>query len=333
MIPGLAPFRVLRPAAVAAAIAAFRAEAGSRYLAGGTDLLVSLRRGLGQPPVLIDLAGIAELGVLGVSSQGTRIGSGVTLARLAASTEIHARYPAVAQAAAAIASPGLRNLATVGGNLLLETRCIYYNQSEWWRRANGYCLKHGGELCHVAPQGQRCHAAFSGDLAAALLALEAEIVIAADSGQRRVPLAALYADDGRAHLRLGPGEILTAVELPARTLASAYAKVRVRAATDFPLAGVAVALEAPNATLATLRIAVTGTNPRPFVLAGTDELLGAGLDDRALSKLGKLVQKQVQPMRTTLAAANYRRLAAAALVNRLARGLYYGSNPQLRQPQ
>ena len=137
--------------------------------------------------------------------------------------------------------PRPSQLGTVGGNLCLDTRCIYYNQSEWWRRANGYCLKKRGDTCHVAPQGKRCHAAFSGDLAPALLVLGAEIDIAGPDGVRRIPLAELYVEDGRAHLALQPDEIVVAVRLPANPLASTYQKVRVRGAIDYPLAGVAVA--------------------------------------------------------------------------------------------
>jgi 4-hydroxybenzoyl-CoA reductase subunit beta len=213
-------------------------------------------------------------------------------------------------------------LGTVGGNLCLDTRCIYYNQSEWWRHANGFCLKHRGDVCHVAPQGQRCHAAFTGDLAPALLALGAEVEIAGAQGRRRVPLGHLYVEDGRAHLALADGELVVAVRLAPDPPPSAYAKVRVRGAIDYPLAGVAVALAASAGAVRALRIALTGTNSRPFMLAGTDAFIGRALDEKALLDLERLVQKQVQPMRTTVASAQYRRLAAAGLARRLAANLF-----------
>ena len=213
-------------------------------------------------------------------------------------------------------------MATVGGNLCLDTRCIYYNQSEWWRSANAYCLKNRGDTCHVAPQGQRCHAAFSGDLAPALLVLGAEIDIAGAKGQRRIPLSELYVEDGKAHLTLAAGELVVAVHLPAKAPVSAYQKVRTRGAIDFPLAGVAVALTVTGKTIGSLRIALTGTNSRPFLLDGTDAFVGQALDDKLLQAIDRLVQKQVQPMRTTLASANYRRLAAAALARRLTASLF-----------
>jgi 4-hydroxybenzoyl-CoA reductase subunit beta len=325
----LPEFRVARVPEVSAAVAAKRGEPGSRFLAGGTDLIVNMRRGLGKPPLLIDLSAVEEMRALEVTEKGARIGAGVTLVQIAASAPLALRYRAVAQAAAAIASPGIRSVATLGGNLCLDTRCIYYNQSEWWRHANQYCLKYGGEVCHVAPQGQRCHAAFSGDLAPALMVLGAEVEIAGSAGSRRVPLAELYAEEGRAHLTLAPDELLVAAHLPPNPPLSHYAKVRTRGAVDFPLAGVAVALAAANGHVMDLRIGLTGTNSRPFLLQGTAPLCGRPLDDGALDSLDKLVQKQVQPMRTTAASAHYRRLAAAALARRLARRLWTEAGTKL----
>lgn len=313
-----ATLRLISPADVASAVAAFDAESGSRYLGGGTDLLVNLRRGIGEASLLVDLSGIAELEWLDCTAGGARIGAGVTLARIAADPGLRARYPALGEAAAAVAGPAHRQVATVAGNLCLDTRCIYYNQSAWWRAANNYCLKYRGDVCHVAPQGQHCHAAFCGDLAPALLVLGASIEVAGRGGRRRMPLAELYRDDGRAHLALAAGELLVAVELPADPPPSAYVKLRVRAAVDFPLAGVAMALRVREGRLEALRVALTGTNSRPILLDGTDPLLGKPLDAEALRSLERLVQKQVQPMRTALVQSNYRRVAAAALARRLA---------------
>jgi len=315
-------FRLAQPRDVQAAVALRGEQASSRFLAGGTDLVVNLRHGLENPALLIDLSGIDELRELEVTEGGVRIGACTTLAALSRTPAIRQRYRAVAAAAAAIAGPGTRNLATVGGNLCLDTRCIYFNQSEWWRRSNGFCLKHRGDICHVAPQGQRCHATFSGDLAPALMIFNAEVEIAGSARRRRLPLADLYVEDGRAHLALGAEEIVVAVRLPPAPPPSNYAKARVRGAIDFPLAGVAVALAADSGQVVTLRIGLTGTNSRPFLLEGTEDFIGRTLDEAALQRLERLVQKQVQPMRTTLASANYRRLAAAALARRLAAEIF-----------
>jgi 4-hydroxybenzoyl-CoA reductase subunit beta len=323
----LPEFQLARPRDVGEAIAARHEHAGSRFIAGGTDLLVQLRHGIDRPDVLIDLSAIEELGEITSGPGGVRIGAGVRIAALARDTTMAANYRAVTEAAEMIAAPGHRAMGTVGGNLCLDTRCIFYNQSEWWRRANGYCLKHRGDVCHVAPQGQHCHAAFAGDLAPALLALGAEGEIAGPKGRRRMPLGDLYVEDGRAHLTLAEDELVVAAHLPPDPPPSTYSKVRVRGAIDYPLAGVAVALGINGGIGKSLRIALTGTNSRPFVLSGTDAMAGRPIDEAALQAIERLVQKQVQPMRTTNASAHYRRLAAAALARRLTAALSTGPRP------
>lgn len=313
----LSEFRLVQPRTIKDAITAHLDYPKARFLAGGTDLLVNMRRGINSSDLLIDLSGIAELAELEVTESGMTIGAGVSIEALVRNGTIAAQYPALAEAAHAIAGPAHRAMGTVGGNLCLDTRCIYYNQSEWWRSANAFCLKSRGDICHVAPQGQRCHAAFSGDLAPALLVLDATVEIAGPKGHRKMSLSDLYVEDGKAHLTLAEGELLTAVHLASNQPPSAYAKIRVREAIDFPLAGVAVALGAPGSIVASLKIALTGTNSRPFLLAGTDAFIGRAVDEKLLREIERLVQKQVQPMRTTLTSANYRRLTAAALARRL----------------
>lgn len=317
----LSKFRLVQPKTVEEAVAARLGHPGSRFIAGGTDLLVSMRHGIDSPDLLVDLSSIDELTEIETTITGLTIGAGVTIAMLARNEVIASRYRALAQAADAIAGPGHRVMATVGGNLCLDTRCIYYNQSEWWRHANAYCLKNRGETCHVAPQGQRCHAAFTGDLAPALLIFGAEIDIVGARGRRRISLSDLYVEDGKAHLTLAAGELIVAVHLPSDPPSSAYAKIRPRAAIDYPLAGVAVALAASGTIISSLRVALTGTNSRPFLLAGTEEFSGRSVDEKLLAEIDRLVQKQVQPMRTTLTSANYRRVVAAALARRLTASL------------
>lgn len=195
---------------------------------------------------------------------------------------------------------------------------MYYNQGEHWRRTNGYCLKLGGDVCHVAPQGRKCRAAYCADLAPALLALEAEIeIVRADGGQSVKPLHELYRDDGADFLALETGEIIVAVRLPAPQGASGYAKACARGAIDFPLAGVAMALALRDGRISHLRVALTGTNSRPLLVAGTEAMLGAEPGEAAAVALARLVQKQAAPMRTTIGAADYRRQVAAVLARRL----------------
>jgi 4-hydroxybenzoyl-CoA reductase subunit beta len=316
-------FRLERPATYVEAAALLAGEPGARLLAGGTDLVPNLRRVLDSPTLLVDLGAVRDSGELELGDSELVLGGGVTLARLAAEERLAGRYTAIGEAARAVAGPGHRTVATLGGNLCLATRCVYYNQSEWWRHANGYCLKRGGDTCHVAPQGEHCHAAFSGDLAPALIALGADVELLSCRGTRRLPLADCYRDDGAAHLSLERDEVLIRVRVPAPApgVVSGYRKARVRGAMDFPLAGVACALGVKEGVIERLRVALTGTNSQPLLLEGTEVLVGKPIDDPGLAALGKLVQKQVSPMRTTVTPSNYRRLVAAAHAQRLVREL------------
>ena len=321
MLP-LPDFELLRPATLDDALRLL-ARDGTMALAGGTDLLPNLRRGLGAPMRLVDLAALRGLDLLEARDRHWRLGAGITLATLARDAGLAQALPALAQAAGEVAGPGHRSAATLGGNLCQDTRCVFYNQSAWWRAANGYCLKREGSVCHVAPQGQHCHAAYAGDLAPALLAYGAELELHSAQGQRRIALQALYRDDGAAHLTLDKGEVLVAIDVPqpAPAGASAYRKVRVRGAMDFALAGVAVRLRVHEGVLAELAVGLSGTNSRPLRLEGTEALLGQPVNEASLSALGKLVQQQVSPMRSTVTAANHRRRVAAATAQRLVQEL------------
>jgi 4-hydroxybenzoyl-CoA reductase subunit beta len=320
----LPDFELQRPANAGQAVALLAAQPGSRLVAGGTDLLPNMRRGLERPSRLVDLSALTDLSDIEVRADGSWIlGAGLTLAALARDARVVQGLPALAEAAGAAAGPGHRSAATLGGNLCQDTRCVFYNQSEWWRAANQYCLKRGGSTCHVAPQGQRCHAAFSGDLAPVLLALRAEVELLSSRGTRRLPLHALYRDDGAAHLTLAGDELLTRVQLPAPAPGQrcAYRKARVRGAMDFPLAAVAVALAMDKGTIASLAVAISGIKPHPLLLDGTDRLVGLPVDDALLAALAKLVAKQVSPMRSTVTASNYRRQVASVTAQRLLREL------------
>src|SRR6185437_1140654 len=333
----LPDFRVLNPKTLDEAIAARAAHPTSKPLGGGTDLVVNIRRGIVAPPVLIDMTRVAETRAIEVDAQGIEIGASVKLSEIAEHPHIIAHYPVLAQAAAHIAGPTHRNMGTVGGNLCLDTRCIYYNQSEWWRDANDHCLKTTGTICHVAPKSRGvCFATFSGDLAPALLTLGAEVDIAGPSGKRTIPLIKLYIGfarqdvpvtetqgDGKYYLSLRPGELVTAVRAKSTpNLRSAYDKIRIRRSIEYPVAGVAVALRKDDGKLVDLRIAFTGTNPRPVLLSGTDTLCGGGLDERVIKGLDALVRDQIMPMKTTFTPGHYRRRVAGVLARRLLTRLF-----------
>src|SRR5712691_10057393 len=333
----LPEFELVRPATLDDVVKARAAHPASQLLGGGTDLVVNIRRGIVAPPVLIDVNRVVELRAIKADADAIEIGAAVTLAELAAHGQVIAHYPVVAQAAHFIAGPTHRNMGTVGGNLCLDTRCLFYNQSEWWRSANNHCLKTTGDICHVAPKSRGvCFATFSGDLAPALLTLGAQLDLAGPGGRRTLPLEGLYIGyarqddpitetrgDGKYFLSLRPGEIVTAVRASnTPELRSAYDKIRIRRSIEYPVTGVAVALRREGDTLAELRVAFTGTNPRPVLLAGTPALCGGGLDGRVLEGLDALIRDQIMSMKTTFTPGHYRRRIAGVLARRLVARLF-----------
>jgi 4-hydroxybenzoyl-CoA reductase subunit beta len=319
----LPDFHLFQPKTVDEAVTLRRDNPEARFLAGGTDLIVNIRRGIVEPKTVIDINGIADLReITSRDDAGLKIGAAVTLGELLEHKHLAERYPALFEAAAEVAAASHREVATLGGNLCLDTRCLYYNQSEWWRSANAYCLKHRGDVCHVAPKGNHCFAAFSGDLAPAIMVLGGEVEIAGPGGRRTVPLGEIYADDGAAYLRLADDEILAAVHLPGGARwRSGYAKARVRGSIDFPLAGVAIALRQDEQVLEDIRVALTGTNACPILIAGSDELAGKDIDEAVLDRLVALLPKQIQPMSSTFTPPGYRRRVVANLTRALFRRL------------
>ena len=333
----LPEFELVRPTTLDELIAARAAHPASSMLGGGTDLVVNIRRGIVAPPALIDVNHVAELRAIRADAASIEIGAAVTLAELAAHPQVIAHYPVVAQAARFIAGPTQRNMGSVGGNLCLDTRCLFYNQSEWWRSANNHCLKTTGEICHVAPKSRGvCFATFSGDLAPALLTLDAEVDLAGPAGKRTIPLRSLYIGyarqdqpitetfgDGKYYLSLRPGEFVTAAR--ARNtpgLRSGYDKIRIRRSIEYPVCGVAVALRRDGDVIADLRVAFTGTNPRPVLLEGTERLTGGPLDERVFKGLDALVRDQIMSMKTTFTPGHYRRRVAGVLARRLLAKLF-----------
>jgi 4-hydroxybenzoyl-CoA reductase subunit beta len=340
----LPEFELLSPSTLAEALATRQAHPEARLLGGGTDLVVNIRRGIEAPAVLIEMNRVAELRAIEADASGLEIGASATLSEISHHPGIAEHFPVVAQAAASIAGPTHRNMGTLGGNLCLDTRCIFYNQSQWWRAANNHCLKTTGEICHVAPRSRGvCFATFSGDLAPALMTLDAEVDLAGPDGRRSLPLKDLYIGDarhdgprsapgrgdGKRYLALAPGELVVGVRARAVPgLNSAYDKVRIRRSIEYPVAGVAVALRRDGDTLADLRVAITGTNPRPVLLEGTRELTGGPLDARVFQGLDALVRDQIMSMKTTFTPGHDRRRVAGVLARRLVQRLWGGAASQ-----
>ena len=319
----LPAFDLAEPATAQEAVSLKAAHSTARFLGGGTDLIPNLRRGIGSPDLLISLAKIPELQRFEVNDDGLLIGAGINIADLENSGPLREYYPAISMAAASIAGPGHRAMATLGGNLCLDTRCVFYNQSQWWRAANHYCLKKDGDTCHVAKKGDTCIAAYSGDLAPALMVLAAEVEIMTGTGRQRRSLSNIFREDGKSYLDLDAADLIVAVHVPASPgLRSGYFKSRIRQSLDFPLAGVAAALTRQGDAISGLAVAITGTNSRPVLLEGLDALTGKPLSDGLLDRLDKIISRSIQPMRTTVVPSLYRRHMASVLARRLVRQLY-----------
>jgi len=308
----LPQFKLLRPRRVDEALEHL-AKHGSnlRVLAGGTDLIPSMRQKLFEPEYVLDLRGIAELkGIAPNSDGGAEIGALTTIRAIERSDFLCKHSPVLTEAAATVASPVLRNMGTVGGNICLDTRCLWYNQSLTWRKGCGFCIKKDGNLCHVAPGGTKCWAAFSGDTPPALLCLNAEIEIASLSGTRRLPLADFYTGTGDTYRRLQPNEIITRVFLPASSAgySGVYRKLRVRGSIDYPLAGVAVVMKRSNGHIADARIGITAVNPAPLMVKGATQLLaGKTIDEELAAAVGDLAATTAKPLTTSALTPEYRR--------------------------
>lgn len=305
-------FKLLRPRSLEDAVGLLGQHGGNvRLLAGGTDLIPSMRQKLFEPEYVVDLGRVSTMrGIRSASDGGVEIGALTTLREIERSEFLREHYPILTEAAATVASPVLRNMGTIGGNICLDTRCLWYNQSLTWRKGCGFCIKKDGDLCHVAPGGTKCWAVFSGDTPPALLCLDAEIEIASAAGVRRVLLNDFYTGFGDSYRRLQPNELVTRVFLPRSSAGyrGVYRKLRVRGSIDYPLAGVAVAMKRSNGHVADARIGITAVNPAPLLVKGASELLAGKVVDQALAEAaGDMAAKISKPLTTSALTPEYRR--------------------------
>jgi 4-hydroxybenzoyl-CoA reductase subunit beta len=305
----LPEFQLARPRTLPVAMAFLREHENTRILAGGTDLLPSMRQKLFAPDHVLDIGRIPELKGIRETGQGTEIGALTSLAEIEHSSFLREHYPVLVEAAKTVASPLLRNMGTIGGNICLDTRCLWYNQSLAWRKSCGFCIKKDGDLCHVAPGGTKCWAAFSADTPPALLCLDAEIEIVSAAGARRIPLCDFYTGDGATHRKLQPQELLTRIFLPrgAAGYHGTYRKLRIRGSIDYPLAGVAVAMRKSNGHVEDIRIGITAVNPAPVLVKGLDSVLNGELNEATAEAIGELAARTAKPLTTSALTPEYRR--------------------------
>ncbi len=317
----LPPFRYLAPRTMEQATRLLAQEGEQAMLvAGGTDLYPNMKRRQFTPPVLIGLRGLEVLKhISGSPEQGMRLGAGVTLTTLAEHSAVLQHYPALATAAGSVSTPQLRNMGTIGGNLLLDTRCNYYNQTEFWRHSIDYCMKKDGDVCLVAPGSPRCWAISSADTAPVLVSLDAQVRLVSVRGERVLPVRELFRDDGINPYTREADEILSEIILPpADDWRSVYLKLRRRGSFDFPILGVAVALRfAADRTIAGARITLGAVASHPVEATDAAKLLtGQRLTPELITEVATLAAKRSKPLDNADLTINYRKQVTPVYIRR-----------------
>ncbi|HEY5654468.1 MAG TPA: FAD binding domain-containing protein [Woeseiaceae bacterium] len=333
----LPPVRIVRPGSIAEALAAIEYD-GARLVAGGTDLWPNLKRRSQHAGVVIDLLSIPGLDEIRFDDAALRIGATAKLSTLLAHTAIREQFPALHRAVASISAPPLRNMATIGGNLCVDTRCTFYNQTEEWRRSIGFCMKERGETCWVATSSPRCWAHSASDAAPILCALDASVRLVSHRGDRVIPLASMYRDDGIEFLAKEPDEILTEILVPLSSAAahcrSAFWKLRRRHSVDFAVASVAAAVWFDTQDCVERAAVFLGAvSSSPMAVANVSGLLhGKPLDPDNVELVMAAAQKAARPLDNTDFAAAWRnrmvRLYTGAALDEIA-----GRTPSIAAPR
>ncbi|MFP3940920.1 MAG: FAD binding domain-containing protein [Thermoanaerobaculia bacterium] len=311
----LPPFQLRRPRTLEEAVSILAgegaAEGRARPVAGGTDLWPNMKRRHQRADTVVALSGIDAL--RGIEANGgVRIGAGVTLAEVAAHPAVRERYPALARAVESISSPPLRNMGTLGGNVCVDTRCTYYNQTEEWRRSIDYCMKEAGTICWVAPSSPRCWAHSASDSAPMLAALGAELRLVGPQGDRTIPVEDLYRDDGIDYLGKTADEVVAEVLVPresaADRLKASFWKLRRRGSIDFAVLSVAAAVRTEeDGTVRDARIVLGAVSSRPAAAEkAAAALVGRPLTAESIAEAAKLARRHATPMDNTDFQAQWR---------------------------
>jgi 4-hydroxybenzoyl-CoA reductase subunit beta len=317
----LPPFRYLAPRSLEEAVQMLAQEGDQAMIvAGGTDLYPNMKRRQFTPPVLVSLRRIESLKqISGSPEQGYRIGAGVTLTTIAEHPVLQEFYPALATAAGAVSTPQLRNMGTIGGNVLLDTRCNYYNQTEFWRHSIGYCMKKDGDICLVAPGSPRCWAISSADTAPVLVSLNAQVRLISSDGERVIPVSELFRDDGMHPYNKAANEILSEIMLPpANDWRSTYLKLRRRGSFDFPILGVAAALHfSSDGTVSEARLILGAVASHPVeATEAAQQLIGQRLTPDLIASVAVTASKRSKPLDNADLTINYRKQVTPIYIRR-----------------
>ena len=315
----LPPFEYHRPGSVGEA-AGLLAELGDGALliAGGTDVIPNMKHRLHEPEHLVSLRGVEELRGIDVRDDELVLGAGVSLADASAHPLVRSHLPALAEAAGQVAGPQLRSMGTLGGNLCLDTRCTYYNQTYFWRRSLGFCLKKDGDTCHVTQVGAKCVAAHSADTPPVLWVLGATVDLVSADGERSVAVDEFFVPDGISNTVVEPGEIVTRIRVPLPSAATrmAFRKLRPRASIDFPVLNLAIAGQLEGGLVRSLRLVVSGLGSRPREVTGLDDTVGAPLDGETIDAVALQAHKQCRPLTNSIVDPEWRRAMVPVYVRR-----------------
>jgi 4-hydroxybenzoyl-CoA reductase subunit beta len=318
----LAPFELHRPRTLDEAMR-LAEELGSDFdwIAGGTDLLQNYKNRLNLKKHVVAVDRIREL--RGIAPG--RIGAAETLTSVASSPAARERLPGLCDAISHVASPLVRNAGTIGGNLLVETRCFWFNQTIFWRSTKGSCMKAESDECLVVPQKETCYAAYSGDLAPVLMVLGASVELASPRGSREVPLTRFYRGDGIEKNVLARDELLVSIRLPeeAASLRHGYRKLRVRDTLDYPEMGVAAALRLDGNRVAELKVATTAVDVVPQFADFGPEWSGRKVAE-AIAPVAEEMQKRADPRKNTSMPVGYRKKMVGVFCRRLLDDLVEG---------
>jgi len=294
-----------QPADFAGVVSALTKGSGAKVLAGGTDLLVNMKHRIEMPKKLVSLKKVADIKGISLEGDATVIGAATTLKEIRQNAELERKFPALVQAAMSVGSYRHQAMGTLGGNLCQNTRCRFFNQSWQWRQARSLCYKVGGEDCHVIGRKHICFSTYSGDVAPALLVLDASLRITGPDGPREAPLSTLYSGDGRTPLTLGRGEFVTAVVIPGAAAQgkSRYEKFSIRGSIDFPIVGAAVWRGDGS-----VRAAFTGVDRAPVRASELEaELAGRELTDASLKRGANLAHKAAKIAPTSVHPVSFKR--------------------------
>lgn len=292
-------------------------------VAGGTDLYPNMKRRQMEPKVLVGLRGLTH--AYGIEANGSlRLGAMATLTEVAEHPAVSTRWPSVARSAGLVSSPPLRNAGTIGGNLCVDTRCNYYNQTEFWRASIGYCMKKDGDVCLVAPGSKTCWALSSSDTAPVMISLDAEVTLVGPEGERRIAVKQLYGADGIHYLAKKPEEVLTEIHVPDRAgWAMTYRKLRRRGSIDFPILGVAAAVKlGPGRVVEAARIVLGAVHVAPVEATDACEFLkGRVLDAETIEMTSGIAYKPARPLDNADLSYAWRKRMARIEVSRALREL------------